>query len=394
MPGSARGSVGAEMSERKRKATGDAGVTGKPSNILCSHDSSASEAVNAVLEECYSIYSQTVDSIEEYVFVTDSQLNLMFVNRSLRRCLEDAGMRLDKLGEDVFRLLPCLPGDSRRQYKRIRQTGLARVSEEVLVLDGEQRIFRTCKMPVKSRGKVTRIVTIMQDLTDQRRLEREILDVSTLERQRIGKDLHDSLGQYLTGISFLIEALRRDLVNHSHPGARSASQIANLSTLALSQARNIVRGLSPLRLTDGGLRGALQAMSANVCSTYGIACDCHIRGVDTIQDEAVSTHLYCIGQEAVHNAVRHGAPSKIAVRLLAARDHIRFTVEDNGRGLPPDWDRRPGLGISTMRYRAAVLGGMLVIEKRKQGGTLVSCRVPIALKQGRKAAPWGVYQPK
>lgn len=378
------------MKKRQRNRRPSDSPIGEAPNVPGGQGFTQHKGGLALHEECYSIYSSTVDAIEEYVFVTDERLNLMFVNRSFRRRLEDAGVTLDRMGMNLFRSLPCLPKASRKQYERVRRRRLPVVSEDTLLLDGERRIVRTSRVPVMSRGKITRIVTIMRDLTDQRRLEREIINVSTLERQRIGKDLHDSLGQHLTGISFLVEALRRDLVDHAHPGARSASQIAALSTLALTQTRNIVHGLSPLRLIEGGLPGALRSLCAHVHATYGIACHCQIRAGNRVQDEDTATHLYYIGQEAIHNAVRHGAPSKIVLRLSAEGSHVLLRVEDNGRGLPPGWDRRAGLGISTMRYRAAVVSGILDVGNRKRGGTRVSCRLPISGNMQRGAAAEGL----
>jgi signal transduction histidine kinase len=97
--------------------------------------------------------------------------------------------------------------------------------------------------------------------------------------------------------------------------------------------------------------------------------------VQALTDAVALLHLHHIAQEAVHNAVRHGAPKRVLIRLSVNSHRIRLDVEDDGRGLAADWRRRSGLGISTMRYRAASAGGALAVSPRAPRGTCVSCAI-------------------
>jgi PAS domain-containing protein len=120
-----------------------------------------------------------VDSIEEYAFVADHRLRLLQVNRALRRRIEDAGLPAPGEGQPLFRALPCLPPASRGEYLRVLRTGIPVVSEETLRFDGEQRTVRVSKTPVRAGGQVSQVVAVLRDLTEQRRLERMIVEIST-----------------------------------------------------------------------------------------------------------------------------------------------------------------------------------------------------------------------
>jgi signal transduction histidine kinase len=144
---------------------------------------------------------------------------------------------------------------------------------------------------------------------------------------------------------------------------------------AMTQTRELARGLSPVRLEAEGLADALRELATGTKKVFG--CDCRFRSDPPVllANHAVAVHLYRIAQEAVHNALKHGRARRIDISL-AAKDHsVTLAVSDNGVGIPRKLPRRQGMGLRIMRYRAEVIGAVLRIEPHARGGTRVVCTV-------------------
>ena len=218
---------------------------------------------------------------------------------------------------------------------------------------------------------------ILRDITERRRLEREILSAAVEEQRRIGQDLHDGVCQQIAAIAFATEVVRRKLAARAAPEAGAVAQLCELVDQAMSQARELAHGLQPVTLEADGLATALGDLAAKTGERFGTRCTCVCDAGTLLHDNAVATHLYRIAQEAVANAVRHGRAGTIAIGLAVSRaDEIVLTVADDGVGLwqaPADAD---GIGIPAMKYRARVIGGTLTIEPGRSGrGTSVRCAV-------------------
>jgi PAS domain S-box-containing protein len=213
------------------------------------------------------------------------------------------------------------------------------------------------------------------DVTDRKRLEREIAETSAAEQRRLGRDLHDVLGQHLTGLAFLSGVLTKRLAGKCPDEAPAAAQIADLANEAVRQARALARGLSPVDLSAGGLMASLEQFAAGASALYGCRCDFECPRPMLLQDHAVATHLYHVAREAVTNAVTHGRAKKITIRLAEADGYVTLEVTDDGTGIP---DQLPvkGMGLRIMNYRASVIGGSLAVRNRPRGGVSVVCRLP------------------
>jgi signal transduction histidine kinase len=213
-------------------------------------------------------------------------------------------------------------------------------------------------------------------LAERRRLEKLLLKVSDKERRRIGADLHDDLGQYLTGVACLATALRDQLPPGS-PQAEQAGHIAGWVNEALDRTRSLARGLYPVKVEQAGLDAALQDLSYEVQRLQSVQC----RYINTSDirnfDAETSIHLYRIAQEAIHNAVRHGSASEILVRLEPDTSPARLVIEDNGKGFDPvGREGSDGLGLHLMRHRSALINGSFRIERRRPEGMMVECVFP------------------
>jgi PAS domain S-box-containing protein len=213
----------------------------------------------------------------------------------------------------------------------------------------------------------------ISDVAPKHRLE-EFAMVTSRERRRIGQDLHDSIGQIITGISLLSRSLSNSLKKEDHDRSEDASQISELSDDASNQIRQISRGLMPSEIVQRGLHIALQDLARTTTESCGIICEAQLDDALLFSDVAVETHLYRIAQEAVNNAVRHAQAGRIDIIISEINGLQQLEVVDDGAWSEPE-DTISGIGLKTMEYRASAIGGQLHIGALEQGGTRVACRM-------------------
>lgn len=212
------------------------------------------------------------------------------------------------------------------------------------------------------------------DITQRKLIERELLRVSDAEKNRIGSDLHDGLGQYLTGISCLSAALRDKLSGQARSEAEEAATISSLVQEAIAQTRALARGLCPVQLETAGLDTALEDLTYQVQRMHGIDCQFVSSGPMPACDTNVALHLYRIAQEAINNAVKHSGARRITVTLDFTNENKVLCIEDDGCGFDPQVKHGPSSGLQLMPYRAAMIGGTLTINSQPSAGTKVECR--------------------
>lgn len=220
-------------------------------------------------------------------------------------------------------------------------------------------------------GAVSGIIIIIADITEQKRLQQEILFVSGREQRRIGQDLHDGLGQVLTGIGFLSRSLEKRLYSKALPEAEEAAVIRRLVNEAIGQTRTLARGLYPATLENEGFRAALDELAAATENRFSVQCKFICDENVTLPGSPTAIHLYRIVQEAVNNAVRHAAPRRIIISLDVEENRCILTVRDDGSGMTTD--AHGGMGINLMRYRARMIGAELTITSAQGQGTAVVC---------------------
>lgn len=217
-------------------------------------------------------------------------------------------------------------------------------------------------------------VFVGRDVTSRRWLERRLLSVTDAEQQRIGADLHDGLGQQLTGLSCLAAAMRDRLVKKAPDEKEQADLIARLANEAVGQSRALARGLCPVQLENAGLVVALEEMAGQAKLLHGVDCQFSEHGTAPNCDRLAAIHLYRIAQEAVHNAVRHGKAGSIHISLTTEGNQHRLVVVDDGAGFDPAaCGQAPGGGLRLMGYRAVMIGGVFAIDSAPGRGTSVTC---------------------
>lgn len=230
-----------------------------------------------------------------------------------------------------------------------------------------------------SGGRLAGTVIILRDITASKNLEKRVMDISNMERQAIGQDLHDDLCPHLIGIQGLATVLELNLADHGpedHDGDRvMAARITGLITEAITKTRALARGLCPVHLVSHGLYSALNELAGQMGESS--AADICFTGDDTIviDDNTIATHLYYIAREAIANAIRHSGAAHIRVRLdQPAPGGIRMRVNDNGRGMAGNADGNTaggGIGLRIMHHRAAMINARLEIKALEMQGTTV-----------------------
>lgn len=263
------------------------------------------------------------------------------------------------------------------EFRTKARQGLFDVVYRVIRGDGEIRWVHDVATPIHDEsGNVRRILGVAEDITERRALEREIAAAATREQQRLSRDLHDSIGQELTGLTMMAVRHARTLEQIAPAEAEIAHEMVDGLKRTLQQVRRVSRGLAPVDIEAGGLVVALAQLAEQ--TSFAATSDCTFRcdAPVRVNDPGVATHLYQIAREAVANAVRHADAERITMTLAPVDGSVELAIEDNGRGdsrmlEPAD----SGMGLKIMRYRADLIGGKLSIRSSAQQGTRIVCRV-------------------
>ena len=224
---------------------------------------------------------------------------------------------------------------------------------------------------INTRGSVLNI-------TERKRLERELLNIVERERQRIGQELHDSIGQQLTGIAFMLEVLGEKLAGQSSTEEEVlyAEKINRRVNQAVELARNLAKGLHPIDLERKGLAFALQELTDNTKQIFNVSCTFKCDKAVSISHLSVAINLYRIAQEAITNAVKHGKARNIRIEITSQNDSLILTVENDGIDFPEGETHTEGMGLKIMRYRAELMNSSIDIRRGCNEGTIITCVLP------------------
>lgn len=227
-------------------------------------------------------------------------------------------------------------------------------------------------------GRPRVIAGTTQDAGARKSLERAIVEATRTEQRRLSHELHDGLGQELSGIHFMLSSLVKRLHSEGSAVADELEQAAALVRQSVATTRSIAHGLAPASLTRGGLRVALQELAQNVSKTYGISIECVSNEWNAMAiSETAAQNLYRMSQEALTNARRHGAATAITIATHLVGGVLEVSITDNGSGMPPSPPQATGMGLRIMAHRAQTIGAVLSIDGGPGGGTRVVVRYPL-----------------
>ncbi|MGK0187167.1 MAG: two-component system sensor kinase FixL [Verrucomicrobiales bacterium] len=226
-------------------------------------------------------------------------------------------------------------------------------------------------------GNLQCIIACSNDITEQRRLQVQLLQISENEKRRIGQDLHDDLCQQLGGIACITKVVQNALVGSDPDSAKILGDIVGMVNDANTRARSIARGFMPVTLESGGLIQALHELATTTEKLFGVTCTVESE-VDVDLTANGGVQVFRIVQEAIGNAVKHGKADAITIDVKRVAGNYVFEIGDNGRGIPSEASDTGGMGLVTMSLRAEVLGGHLAIAENDSEGTKVVCTIPIS----------------
>jgi two-component system sensor histidine kinase UhpB len=221
---------------------------------------------------------------------------------------------------------------------------------------------------------------LQASITERKRLEHELLEITEKERRRIGLDLHDDLGQKLSGIALMIKGLELRLVKQDTAVAKEAAKIHLLVQQAMSHASDLAHDLATLDRKGSDLSAALKDLAEHARELFSITCRFKVDGqIPPLEPHTVG-ELYKIAQEAVTNAIKHGKAKKVGISLANGSERLVLTIQNDGLPFPDLQSHSTGMGLRIMNYRASLIGASLEVKGIGKG-TRVTCSMPL---EGKK----------
>ncbi len=358
---------------------------------------SQSRAVGAALSSEPQVQS-LLDSATEGVLGLDVNGVCTFANQSAMRLLGRAST-VDMLGKHLRVLVHGREAadsssalDEACICRRLCQNHDVHLEDEAFSrADGCTLPVECWSRPIRHADQIVGYLVTFLDITERRRIECEVLEISERERVQIGQDLHDGLGQDMTSLVCVIESLDRKLRDRVAPEVDCLPRIHELLKNIVIQVRSLSRTLHPVTIERSGLTAALVELTTSIGHTTGVTCEFDSDGPVRV-DASTATHLYRIIQEALSNAIRHANAKNIRVISKKIDHGVALTVRDDGIGIQGEADRAVGLGLRTMAYRARIIGGDLHVARGPEGGTIVECVIATDRNQG-PIKPLGTWRP-
>jgi len=283
----------------------------------------------------------------------------------------------EMIGQNVKMLMPSPNKEEHDGYlARYMQTGEKRIIGIGREVEGRRRDGSTfpVDLVVSEVAHLGLFTGILRDISQRQRLEREVVEIATLEQQRVGQYLHDDCGQELTALGLLADSLVEALAEHAPADVEIARKIGQGLMRVLRLVHNMARGLARAEVDPAGLPAALSELTARLSETSSVRCVFHGDDTVKIEDSLRATHLFHIAQEACTNALKHSEARNVEVRLQSADHTYTLEIQDDGTGISQEDPE--GLGLRIMRNRAGVIGATLTIELVEPQGTVVRCTLP------------------
>ena len=321
-------------------------------------------------------YRRIVDSAQEGIWMLRENGTTSFINQKMANIL---GYKKEEMRDlHFFDFLSTCARKNAEQYLTRIKNGAAEKHEFSFRRKNGSRCWTiiSANPLTDDNGQTLGTLCMISDITERKRLEKEILEISNWEQRRIGQDLHDDLGQLLTGIALKGKALERKLIEESSGEATHATEIVKLTNQAIDKSHKVASGLCPVELEANGLMSALQEIATNIDSGGDISCTFQCDNPVAVYSNSIATHLYRIAQEATHNAIKHSQGKRVLIGLKKENNQVIMSVRDDGIGFKHPSTRGKTMGLHLMNYRATLINARLDMCSNPNRGTSVTCVIP------------------
>jgi len=336
-----------------------------------------SRPIEQAIDEQAETLQILAETSREGIVIASTTGVIQFVNPAIEKLFGYS--RRELIGDSVKRLMPREHSLMHDGYmKNYMQTGVAKIigsGRQLTAMHKDGTRFPIYLSIGDINTRHARLFAgVIMDISEQQQLQREILEIPVSEQRRIGQELHDGLGQQLTGLGLLATSL---LNKASKPEHELATQLAKGLQVAISQVRALSRGLMPVDVDAEGLLHSIENLVTEVRSQSNVSILLNINDRVRVSDSSSALHLFRIVQEALNNAVKHAGADQIlvSVGIEAARGCI--IIHDNGNGFRQQADKSAGLGLRIMRHRCGLIDAELKIESSPGKGTEIKCYFPV-----------------
>ncbi len=236
---------------------------------------------------------------------------------------------------------------------------------------GKRRVVHVIGSDQRDNPAIRGITLTIRDVTEQRRLERDLVDVTAREQQRLSTEIHEGLGQELIGISLMLKGLEKESIRNPAALQESLDVIGNQISRTIGTARSVATGLAPLQLAGGSLEDALRQLADRTRDAFGVRVDVQFDMDGTPVGASEADHVYRIVRESVNNATRHGGCSAIEIELHVTENKLSLSISDDGLGYQRDTLVGSDIGLRMINHRARMMGGEMHLETPRRGGSRV-----------------------
>lgn len=266
--------------------------------------------------------------------------------------------------------------DNHSQWRSLLEGRVAKTSGEHRFLGPTKKTrwgILTTSLVRDASGRTMHSIDMIQDISERKDLEQRMADLATEEQRSFGQELHDGVGQELTGLVFVAKSLLKRLSDAPPAIYETVFELSEGLKHAVTHVRAIARGLIPVEVDAEGLRAALEGLAATTAQRYDVCSEWLGDQAVRVEDNDVATQLFHIAREGVNNAVKHGRPEHVWIDLCKISDGLQLTIKDDGVGIASDPMHGNGAGLRIMKHRASLIGATLEVRRGEVGGTILAC---------------------
>jgi PAS domain S-box-containing protein len=333
-------------------------------------------------------YRDLFENATDMLYTHDREGRITSINQAGEKILQRSRKQL--LGRNILDFVAEEQAASARQWleRLLMGAPMSDMEWDVVAASGERVKLEISARLIAQDGNVLEVEAIARDITERKRLEREILEISNREQRRIGHDLHDGVCQQLAGIAFLTSTLAEELAEEGVLQAPRAEKIGGMINEVIDQTRGVARGLFPVRLDEEGLVVALEQLASNASEVFKINCRFTVNHPPARIENEIALHLYYIVLEALANAAKHSGGGNVDITLQKSGDRWLLAIQDDGVGFSLPTPHGEGMGLRILHYRARVIGATLTLHSQPGSGTRVACLfLPVSRELPRNGAP-------